>query len=106
MRASAAELAQAPLEYASSSEASSEPDDEQPAGNTAVPAASTAGQGPQAGEDSERAQSGATASASSQRPAQLTCDFTMLAACAWELRDRWVPAKVDQVSLGPSLVTC
>lgn len=25
------------------------------------------------------------------------CDFTLLAACTWELRQRWLPAKVDQV---------
>ena len=102
MRTSAPELAQQPPEVASSAEAPEA--DEQ----TAMPAASSAGQSPQAAEDSERAQSGASAGpsgkASAQRAPQLTCDFTMLAACAWELRDRWVPAKVDQVPLGaPSL---
>lgn len=29
--------------------------------------------------------------------AKVTCDFTLLAACTWELRQRWLPAKVDQV---------
>ena len=32
-----------------------------------------------------------------KRPQQ-ACDFTLLAACAWELRERWLPAKVDQVT--------
>ena len=31
-----------------------------------------------------------------------TCDFTTLAACVAELKEHWVPAKVDQVRLGPS----
>ena len=102
LRTLAAELAQQPLEVTSSTEIAEA--DEQSAGNTAMPATSAAGQLPQAAEDSERVQSGARAGpsgkASAQRTPQLTCDFTMLAACAWELRDRWVPAKVDQVLLG------
>ena len=32
-----------------------------------------------------------------QKGPKQSCDFTLLAACAWELRERWLPAKVDQV---------
>ena len=45
----------------------------------------------------ERESTGAQAGTSGQAGIRkTTCDFTLLAACAWELRERWLPAKVEQ----------
>ena len=52
----------------------------------------------------ERVQSNAAASTSAKQQViqphreRITCDYTLLAACVHELRHRWLPAKVDQVS--------
>jgi hypothetical protein len=50
----------------------------------------------------DRADSNSRASTSAgPKPAasreRQTCDYTLLAACVHELRQRWLPAKVDQV---------
>ena len=53
----------------------------------------------------ERVQSNAAASTSAKQQMiqphreRITCDYTLLAACVHELRHRWLPAKVDQVSV-------
>ncbi|CAL8465919.1 g5455 [Coccomyxa elongata] len=46
----------------------------------------------------EAARARSSAGASTSRPKHsVSCDFTLMAACTWELRQRWLPAKVDQV---------
>jgi hypothetical protein len=42
------------------------------------------------------AQAGTSGQAGIQKVTQPSCDFTLLAACAWELRERWLPSKVEQ----------